>query len=73
LTENRIAFHKQFAAERGLALADVANANADHIPVGRFGEPPELASVVAFLCSRQAAFVTGELIAVDGGRTRTLL
>jgi 3-oxoacyl-[acyl-carrier protein] reductase len=73
LTENRITFHERFARDRGLAVADVRNANAEHIPVGRFGEPAELAAVVAFLCSQQAAFVTGEAIAVDGGRTRGLL
>ena len=73
LTENRIGFHERFARSAGLTVADVRNANAEHIPVGRFGEPAELAAVVAFLCSRQAAFVTGEAIAVDGGRTRGLL
>lgn len=37
------------------------------IPLGRFGEPAEVAAVVAFLASDAAAFVTGERIAVNGG------
>ena len=37
------------------------------IPVGRFGEPDEIASMIAYLASDAAAFVTGQAIAVDGG------
>jgi 3-oxoacyl-[acyl-carrier protein] reductase len=73
LTENRITFHERFAASQGLDVADVQNANTDHIPVGRFGDPSELAAAVLFLCSEQAAFITGETVAVNGGRSRTLL
>lgn len=37
------------------------------VPVGRFGEPEEIAEVVAFLAGDRAAYVTGQTISVDGG------
>jgi len=36
-------------------------------PLGRFGETAEIASAVAFLASDEAAFITGQVLAVDGG------
>ena len=37
-------------------------------PLGRFGETTEIAAAVAFLASDEAAFITGQVLAVDGGR-----
>lgn len=42
------------------------------IPAHRFGQPTELAAMVAFLASPAAGYVTGTSIAVDGGRTGSL-
>jgi len=36
-------------------------------PLGRFGEPEDVAGAVRFLCSDEASFITGEVLLVDGG------
>ena len=42
------------------------------LPVGRWGEPIEMGWLAAFLCSERAAFLTGEVIRLDGGYTKSL-
>lgn len=39
------------------------------IPVGRIGQPQEVGSLVAFLCSKDAAYITGSVMTIDGGRS----
>jgi NAD(P)-dependent dehydrogenase (short-subunit alcohol dehydrogenase family) len=44
----------------------IARWNAAH-PIGRFGQPEEVAELVLFLASDRAAFITGDIVRVDGG------
>jgi len=37
------------------------------IPIGRFGRPEEVADLVGFLASDNAAYITGEVISINGG------
>lgn len=46
---------------------DTRTAYLANIPLGRFGQPEEVAAVVAFLASDAAAYVTGQTIGIDGG------
>ena len=39
------------------------------IPVGRFGEPAEIAKLALYLCSEDAGFITGTDVVIDGGWT----
>lgn len=40
---------------------------ASRVPLGRLGRPEEIAAAVSFLCSADAAYVTGQVLAVNGG------
>lgn len=53
-----------------LADADYLDEVIARTPMGRVGEPEEVASAVAFLCLPASSYVTGECIAVDGGFLR---
>ncbi|TME31696.1 MAG: SDR family oxidoreductase, partial [Chloroflexi bacterium] len=41
-------------------------------PVRRVGQPVDIANAIAFLCSDEASFITGQALAVDGGLTLQL-
>ena len=57
--------------EEGFTLDDMPDELADQVtssvPVGRLGDRTEVADMVRYLCSPEAAYVTGQVIAVDGG------
>jgi 3-oxoacyl-[acyl-carrier protein] reductase len=50
------------------SLAEKVRASLlEQIPQGRFGAPEDVAHAVAFLCSEEAAYITGQVLTVDGG------
>lgn len=51
-----------------LSLDDFFRESASRIPLGRLGQPEDIAAVIAFLCSEDAAYVSGQVIYVNGGR-----
>lgn len=61
------------AKETGKSHEEVLSDMAKRIPMNRLAGPEEIASVVLFLASKQASYVTGNTIQVDGGFTKGLL
>lgn len=57
-------------SEPALADPDYLEEVLDHTPMRRIGEPEEVAAAVAFLCLPAASYITGEVVAVDGGFLR---
>jgi 3-oxoacyl-[acyl-carrier protein] reductase len=72
LTDRVDELNRAAAARQGVAVETVAGRLLDAIPAGRFGQPHELAALIAFLASDRAAYLTGTTIPVDGGFVRSL-
>jgi 3-oxoacyl-[acyl-carrier protein] reductase len=66
-------YHLNERVQQGENQESILAEMARGIPMGRVGKPEELASLVAFLASQQAAYITGTTIQVDGGLVRSLL
>lgn len=55
------------AEKTGQSVEQVRATHLATIPAGRYGRPDELGSLVAYLCSEPARYLTGQAIAIDGG------
>ena len=55
------------------SFATYDGADATQQPVGRVGNPMDIANMVMYLCSDMAGFITGENICIDGGMTRQMI
>ena len=55
-------------APPGVDFDEYIKQSAAAVPLGRMGDPAEFGATCAFLCSKQAGFITGQTIGVDGGK-----
>jgi len=55
------------AKKAGKSIEELAQARRKSVPTGRFGTPDEFGATCAFLCSQQAAYITGQNVLIDGG------
>lgn len=69
-TQRSIELLKSWAESSGETPEDIEKERSAEIPLKRYGEPEELANVIAFLASERASYVTGTAIQVDGGIIR---
>jgi 3-oxoacyl-[acyl-carrier protein] reductase len=61
------AMTRQTAERLGVEFEDFKEFGAQQVPLGRVGEPEDVAGVIAFLCSDDAAYVSGQVIYIRGG------
>ena len=71
-TDRTVEIDQGRAKREGIDLDEVERQSRATIPAGRYGESEEFASMATFLASKQASYVTGSVIRVDGGMIRSV-
>ncbi len=69
-TARLLSLAEQIAAREGISPKEVEERWARQTPLGRVGRPEEFASLVVFLASERASYITGASIAIDGGMVK---
>ena len=72
-TDRVVSLAKHASETKGIPIEQSYKAWEEQVPMGRLGEPREIAAVAAFLVSERASYITAGSIAVDGGWIRSLM
>jgi len=71
-TDRSVQLHQGTAKRLNISVEEALKRFESSLPVGRMGTPAEFGAVAAFLASPLAAYVTGSMIRIDGGLTRSV-
>lgn len=66
-TERQVELATAMAQQTGQSMEEILGAQAEAIPMLRLAEPAEIGAMIAFLSTDDAAYITGQFLAVDGG------
>lgn len=72
-TDRAVALDQRVADEQGIERAAAQHLREQTIPARRYGTAEEFGAACAFLCSRQAGFIVGQNILIDGGATNATI
>lgn len=70
-TDRQVNLINYTAEKEGVSPDIVRKRSEGHIPLGRLASPEEIGSMVAFLCSSEASYITGGTFFVDGGASKS--
>lgn len=72
MTDRRLAIIERFAQQNAYSIADAIDVYAHESGIARYGQPEDIAELVAFLLSPGARWMTGSTLRMDGGETRSI-
>jgi 3-oxoacyl-[acyl-carrier protein] reductase len=72
MSERRINFLKKWSAEKQLSIAEAKARFLEDTKIARYGEPEDIAEMIAFMVSPGAQWLTGTAIRMDGGEVRAI-
>ncbi|MBR07914.1 MAG: short-chain dehydrogenase [Rickettsiales bacterium] len=66
-TQRILDFNAKYAEQEGMLKEDIDKRTLQHIPLGKFGMPEDVGSLIVYLLSEENKYITGQNIHVDGG------
>ena len=72
MTRRRMGMIERVAATKGISIESAKQSYLDHARINRYGEPEEIAELIAFCVSPKMRWMTGSVLRMDGGETNSL-